>query len=66
MLVNDRDTEFMVGFWKYLFQKVGTNLSFNIIFHPQTNGQTEKGQWGVKSIPRKLSEQPIKVIGTNI
>jgi hypothetical protein len=37
-IVSDQDAKFMVGFWKHLFQKVGTKLSFNTIFHPQTNG----------------------------
>jgi len=29
-IVIDRDTKFMVGFWKQLFKKVGMKLSFNM------------------------------------
>jgi hypothetical protein len=32
-------------------------LLFNIAFHHQTNGQTEKGQWGVKLIPYNVDKQ---------
>ncbi len=39
-IVNDRNSKFMTSFLKHLFWKVGTT------FHPQTDGQTKKGQWG--------------------
>jgi hypothetical protein len=41
-IVNDGDAKFMMGFWKHLFQNVGTKLSINMTFHPQTNGQIER------------------------
>jgi hypothetical protein len=41
-IVSDKNTKFMAGFWKHLFQKVGMKLSLNMAFHPQTNGQIER------------------------
>jgi site-specific recombinase len=41
-IVSEKDVKFMTKFWKHLVQKVGTNLSFGIAFHPQTSGQTER------------------------
>jgi hypothetical protein len=40
-MMNNRDTQFMTGFWKHLFRKVGMKLSFNTTFHPQFDGQTK-------------------------
>ena len=31
----DRDTKFMSHFWKTLWQRLGTNLSFGSAYHPQ-------------------------------
>jgi hypothetical protein len=41
-IVSDKNVKFTVGFWKHLFQKVGTKLLFNMTFHAQINGQTKK------------------------
>jgi hypothetical protein len=41
-IMNDRHAKFTTGFWKHLFRKVGTKLSFSTTFHPQTNGQTKR------------------------
>jgi hypothetical protein len=40
-LVIDRDTKFVVHFWGTLWKKLGTNFSFILVYHPQTDGQTE-------------------------
>ena len=40
-IISNKDTKFMSHFWKTLWQNLGTNLSFESAYHPQTDGQTE-------------------------
>ena len=41
-IVLDRDPRFTSQFWGSLQQALGIKLHFSIIFHPQTNGQSER------------------------
>ena len=34
----DTDVKFMGHFWKTLWKRLGTNLSYRSAYHPQTNG----------------------------
>ena len=40
-IISDRDSRFTGRFWRALFQKYGTTLSFSSSHHPQTDGQSE-------------------------
>jgi hypothetical protein len=40
-IVSDRDTKFIGNFWRTLWKKLGTNLSFSSAYHRQMDGQTE-------------------------
>jgi hypothetical protein len=40
--VFDRDPKFTSKFWTGLLKGFGTNLNFNIAYHPESNGQTER------------------------
>ena len=37
-IVVDRDTRFIGHFWRTLWKKMGTNLGFNLAYHPYING----------------------------
>ena len=37
-IVYDRDTKFVGHFWRTLWNKLGTNLSFSSAYHPHNDG----------------------------
>jgi transposase InsO family protein len=41
-IVSDRDAKFASNFWKGLFKGFRTNPNFSIVYHPESNGQTER------------------------
>jgi hypothetical protein len=40
-IVSNRDTKFVGHFWRTLWKRLGTNLSFSSAYHPQTDEQNE-------------------------
>ena len=40
-IVSDRDTKFIGNFWRTLWKKLETNMSFSSAYHPQMDGQME-------------------------
>ena len=41
-IVSDRGTQFTSHFWQQLHEALGTHLKFSSVYHPQTDGQTER------------------------
>ena len=41
-IVSDRDPRFMTPFWKSFQKAMGTQLTMSTVFHPQTDGQSER------------------------
>jgi transposase InsO family protein len=41
-IVSDRGTQFTSKFWKRLHETLDTQLRFSYVYHPQTDGQTER------------------------
>jgi hypothetical protein len=41
-IVSDRGTQFMSRFWEKLHETMDTKLNFSLVYHHQTDGQTER------------------------
>lgn len=42
VVISDRDVKFTSDFWKALFIGMGTQIQFNTVYHPQTDGYTKR------------------------
>jgi transposase InsO family protein len=42
MIVSDRGSQFTSMFWEKLHESMGPKLNFSLVYHPQTDGQTER------------------------
>ena len=41
-IISDRDPKFTLRFWGKFQEAMGTRLNFSTVFHPQTDGQSER------------------------
>jgi hypothetical protein len=53
-IVSDNDTKFVSHFWRTLWNKLGTNLSFNSSYHPPTDGHTKVVNRSLENLLRSL------------
>ncbi|GJY86770.1 putative reverse transcriptase domain-containing protein [Tanacetum coccineum] len=51
-IICDRDPRFASNFWKSLQNALGTNLDMSTVYHPQTDGQSERTIQTLKDILR--------------
>jgi transposase InsO family protein len=42
MMISDRGSQFVARFWEQLHVSLGTHLIHSSVYHPQTDGQTER------------------------
>ena len=51
-IVSDRDLRFTVHFWKSFQKAMGTGLTMSIVFHPHSDGQSERTIQVLEDMPR--------------
>ena len=54
-LVSDRDPRFTSHFWKSLFRLCGTELNMSTADHPESDGQTERGNRVIEDVLRSFA-----------
>ena len=61
VIISDRDPKFIGNFWKSILKGLNTTLNFSALFHPQTDGKTERVNQVLEYLLRMyVKEQPGK------
>ncbi|XP_021601664.1 uncharacterized protein LOC110606926 [Manihot esculenta] len=58
-IISDRDPRFTSRFWEKLHEALGTKLNFSTVFHPQTDGQSERVIQTLEDMLRNLKRKAI-------
>ena len=53
-IVSNRGPQFTARFWKLFCTLLGTSVSLSSGFHPQSNGQTERANQCLETVPHCL------------
>ena len=56
-VVSDRGPQFTSSFWKAFCNLIGASVCLSSGFHPQSNGQTERANQQVETVPRCVAYQ---------
>lgn len=56
-IVSDIDSKFIGYFWRTLWRKIGTNLTFSSSYHPKIDGQTEVVNRSLGNLLRCLTKE---------
>ena len=57
VVLHDRDPRFTAAFWKELWKILGCKTIFLLVFHPQTDGQTERHSRTIEQVVRALGHE---------
>jgi transposase InsO family protein len=56
-ILSDKGTPFTSRFWERLHETLDTQLHFSSVYHPQTDGQTERVNEILEDMPRACALQ---------
>lgn len=59
-IISDRDTRFLIHFWRPVWKLLNTSLDMSTIYHPQTDEQTEVTNCSLGNLLRSLVGDNIK------
>ena len=62
-IVSDRDSKFLGHFWRTLWRKLGTDLSFSSAYHPQSDDQTKVVNRSLGNLLRCLTKEHGFIMG---
>ncbi|GJY88250.1 putative reverse transcriptase domain-containing protein [Tanacetum coccineum] len=63
-IICDRDPRFASNFWRSLQNALGTNLDMSTAYHPQIDGQSEKGHSNsLKDMLACCADRPLERVG---
>ena len=59
MVISNRDVKFISNFWKSLFVGLETKINFKTSYHPETYGQIEQTNQGIKDMLRMCAMEKL-------